>query len=89
MPPWGIIGACGRESGNLLPILEGSINDIEAIASNIRSARKAAGLTQEDLAQLAETSERTIRAIETGTGNPSLRAVTAAARVLGLRLEAR
>lgn len=57
-----------------------------AIAASIRAARKEAGLTQEDLANLAETSERTIRAIETGTGNPSLRAVAAAASVLGLRL---
>lgn len=57
-----------------------------AIAASIRAARKEAGLTQEDLANLAETSERTIRAIETGTGNPSLRAVAAVASVLGLRL---
>lgn len=75
-------------TGSFLLIWEGHINDIEAIAARIRSARKSAGLTQEDLAHLAETSERTIRAIETATGNPSLRAVTAAARVLGLRVEA-
>lgn len=65
------------------------MSEIETIATSIRNSRKAAGLTQEDLAHLAETSERTIRAIETGTGNPSLNAVTKAARVLGLRLEAR
>lgn len=59
---------------------------VSAVAASIRKARKEAGLTQEDLANLAETSERTIRAIETGTGNPSLRAVVAAANVLGLRL---
>lgn len=57
------------------------------IAAGIRKARKEAGLTQEDLALLAEVSERTIRALETGTGNPSLKAVMAAANVLGLRLE--
>ena len=62
------------------------MDSIWAVAASIRSARKDAGLTQEDLANLAETSERTIRAIETGTGNPSLRAVVAAANVLGLRL---
>ena len=63
-----------------------SVDSVSAVADSIRAARKQAGLTQEDLANLAETSERTIRAIETGMGNPSLRAVVAAANVLGLRL---
>ncbi|MDQ6752301.1 MAG: helix-turn-helix domain-containing protein [Actinomycetota bacterium] len=62
------------------------MDTISTVAASIRGARKEAGLTQEDLANLAETSEQTIRAIETGTGNPSLRAVAAAANVLGLRL---
>ena len=57
------------------------------IATGIRTARKEAGLTQEDLALLAETSQRTIRAIETGTGNPTLKSVVAAANVLGLKVE--
>ncbi|WP_395858381.1 helix-turn-helix transcriptional regulator [Arthrobacter sp. KBS0702] len=56
------------------------------IAEGIRRNRKEAGLTQEDLAHLAGTSERTVRAIETGTGNPSLQAVVAVANVLGLKL---
>lgn len=59
---------------------------VEEVAAGIRSARKEAGLTQEDLANLAGTSQRTIRSIETGTGNPSLRAVAAVTNVLGLRL---
>lgn len=62
------------------------MDSVLTVAAGIRAVRKEAGLTQEDLANLAETSERTIRAIETGTGNPSLRAVVAAAQVLGLRL---
>ncbi|MGP9503113.1 helix-turn-helix transcriptional regulator [Specibacter sp. AOP5-B1-6] len=62
------------------------MDSVLTVAAGIRAVRKEAGLTQEDLANLAETSERTIRAIETGTGNPSLRAVAAAAQVLGLRL---
>lgn len=57
------------------------------IAAGIRLARKEAGLTQEDLALLAQTSQRTIRAIETGTGNPTLNSVVAAASVLGLKVE--
>lgn len=62
------------------------MGDVAAIAEEIRRNRKEAGLTQEDLAHLAGTSERTVRAIETGTGNPSLQAVVAVANVLGLKL---
>lgn len=62
------------------------MDSVSGVAASIRGARKEAGLTQEDLANLADTSERTIRAIETGSGNPSLKAVAAAANVLGLRL---
>lgn len=62
------------------------MGDVTAIAEGIRRARKDAGLTQEQLAQLAGTSERTVRAIETGTGNPSLQSVVAVASVLGLKL---
>lgn len=62
------------------------MGDVAAIAEGIRRARKDAVLTQEQLAQLAGTSERTVRAIETGTGNPSLQSVVAIANVLGLKL---
>jgi y4mF family transcriptional regulator len=62
------------------------MDDVAAIAEGIRRTRKEAGLTQEQLAQLAGTSERTVRAIETGSGNPSLQSVVAVAHVLGLNL---
>jgi putative transcriptional regulator len=65
------------------------VEDFASIGAGIRSARKDAGLSQEDLAHLAGTSQRTIRAIETGTGNPSLKAVVAAANVLGLHVAVR
>jgi y4mF family transcriptional regulator len=65
------------------------VGDVEEVGGRIRAARKEAGLTQKDLADLAGISERTVRAIETGTGNPALAAVAAAANVLGLRLAAR
>lgn len=63
--------------------------DAHEIGKCVREARKQAGITQGDLADLSGVSERTIRAIETGTGNPSLAAVVAAAQVLGLRVEVR
>jgi len=78
------------ENGSILPeVWRGQIMDsLSEIGATIRAERKRAGLTQEDLAHLAQTSERTIRAIETATGNPSLHAVVAAANVLGMRLVA-
>lgn len=62
------------------------VSDALSVAAGIRSARKDAGITQEDLAHLAGTSVRTVRTIETGTGNPSLQAVIAVSNVLGLHL---
>ena len=64
------------------------MEDIAAIGASIRHARKEAGITQETLADLIGTSSRTIHAIETGTGNPSLGTVAAAANTVGLHLRA-
>lgn len=62
--------------------------DVQGIGLSVRSARKESGLKQSDLADLAGVSERTVRAIETGTGNPTLAAVVAVANVLGLHVAA-
>lgn len=62
------------------------MDSVSAIAGSIRTARKKAGLTQMDLADLAEVSERTVRAMESAAGNPSLRAVASVLSVLGLKL---
>ncbi|MBB6407211.1 helix-turn-helix transcriptional regulator [Arthrobacter sp. AZCC_0090] len=64
------------------------MEDLAAIAATIRKARKEAGITQADLADLAGTSERTIRAIETASGNPSLAAVVAVANAVGIHIVA-
>jgi len=64
------------------------MEQVRAIGAAVRRARRAAGLTQAQHAELAETSERTIRDIEKGTGSPSLTAVVRAATVVGLTLEA-
>jgi putative transcriptional regulator len=71
-----------------VPEARGAVGDVQEVGARIRAARKEAGLTQRDLADLAGISERTVRAIETGAGNPTLAAVVAAANVLGLRLAA-
>jgi y4mF family transcriptional regulator len=59
---------------------------VTAIGSAIRAARTAAGLTQEQLAELAGTSTRTVRDIEKGTGATSLDTVVAVAGVVGLTI---
>jgi putative transcriptional regulator len=84
---------CGRlrsrrpSSGNILPDWR-NVDDARTIGESVRAARKYAGLTQGDLADLAGVSERTVRAIETGAGNPSLAAVIAVVNTLGLHLAA-
>ncbi len=56
------------------------------IGSAIQAARKENGLTQDQLAALAGISERTLRSIEAGSGNPSFSAVLSTAEILGLRI---
>lgn len=64
------------------------MSDVKSIGAAVRAARKEAGLKQSDLADLAGVSERTVRAIETGSGNPTLAVVVVVANVLGLRVVA-
>ncbi|GAC1450375.1 MAG: hypothetical protein PVSMB10_04010 [Pseudarthrobacter sp.] len=64
------------------------MDDIAAIGASIRRARREAGITQTTLADLIGASSRTVHAIETGTGNPSLVTVAAAANAVGLHLRA-
>jgi putative transcriptional regulator len=64
------------------------VEDVVAIGASIRRARKDSGITQATLADLIGTSSRTVHAIETGRGNPSLMTVAAAANAVGLHLKA-
>jgi putative transcriptional regulator len=64
------------------------VGDAADIGASIRRARKEAGITQETLADLIGASARTVHAIETGRGNPSLATVAAAANAVGLHLKA-
>jgi putative transcriptional regulator len=90
----GSLGSDSRRISNILQKQDrlqkqdGSLDDIKSIGVSIRRARKAAGITQETLADLIGTSTRTVHAIETGTGNPSLQTVAAAANAVGLHLRA-
>lgn len=60
---------------------------VQQIGTDIRAARQRYRLTQEQLAELAGTSTRTIRDIEHGTGTTGLGTVAEVADVLGLALE--
>ncbi|MEV0294508.1 helix-turn-helix domain-containing protein [Nocardia sp. NPDC050710] len=59
---------------------------ITSIGQAIRAARQRHRLTQEQLAELAGTSTRTIREIEHGSGSTSIATVAAAADAVGLTL---
>lgn len=61
-------------------------SDAAAIGAAIRSARKSYRLTQQELADLAGISDKTLRDIERGATSPSVGAVIASANALGLSL---
>jgi DNA-binding XRE family transcriptional regulator len=56
------------------------------IGQAIRSARRSHSLTQQQLAELAHTTERTVRDIEKGTGASSLDTVVAVAAAVGVTI---
>ncbi|MEU1521597.1 helix-turn-helix domain-containing protein [Nocardia rhamnosiphila] len=65
------------------------MNRVQRIGADIRAARRQYRLTQEQLADLAGTSTRTVRDIEHGTGTTGIGTVAEVADVLGLTLELR
>ncbi|WP_280426214.1 helix-turn-helix domain-containing protein [Nocardia carnea] len=62
------------------------MNRAQRIGAEIRAARRRYRLTQEQLAELAGTSTRTVRDIEHGTGATGVGTVAEVADVLGLTL---
>ena len=60
------------------------MDPVTEFGAELQRARKQNGLTQEQLAELAGISERALRSIERGAGNPSIEAVLSVANVLGL-----
>jgi transcriptional regulator with XRE-family HTH domain len=57
-----------------------------AFSITLRVLRERAGLTQEDLAERADTSVRFISLLETGRRQPSLSAIAALSEGLGLHM---
>jgi transcriptional regulator with XRE-family HTH domain len=58
-------------------------SSLKILGERIRSARKAKGLSQEDLALQAETAPSYIGGVERGERNPSFKKLCAIARVVG------
>ena len=59
------------------------------LARLISSRRKELKIRQEDLSELSQITLRTIRDLEKGKGNPSLKTIESVMYVLGLDIEIR
>lgn len=59
----------------------------EIIGLAVRNKRREYMLTQAQLAGLVELSDKTVRDIEQGTGNPGLQSTLTVLKTLGLSLE--
>jgi len=58
----------------------------DELAHIIKDRREVLKITQEHLAELSGIGLRTLKAIETGNGNPTLSTMIKIAEVLGLKL---
>ncbi|MEX0995935.1 MAG: helix-turn-helix domain-containing protein [Flavobacteriaceae bacterium] len=58
----------------------------ESLIRQIKNRREELQITQEQLADIAEVGVRTLKAFESGKGNPTLQTVNALANALGLEL---
>jgi DNA-binding XRE family transcriptional regulator len=52
----------------------------------LKERREALGITQAHLAELADVSLRTLKALEVGKGNPTLETIAKLIEVLGMEL---
>ena len=60
--------------------------DALELGTTLRERRRALGLTQLELAELAGVGERFVHEVETGSGNPGLQGVHKLCRALGLEI---
>jgi transcriptional regulator with XRE-family HTH domain len=61
---------------------------LEALGALLREERRAAGLSQRDVAERTGVSDAYLSQVERGRHEPSLRVLTAVAATLGVSLEA-
>jgi transcriptional regulator with XRE-family HTH domain len=57
------------------------------IYKEIKERRTVLGITQQDLADISGVALRTIKQIETGKGNPSVKTLDKIANVLGMHID--
>lgn len=57
------------------------------LIQRLKARREQLGVTQEHLAELAEVALRTIKALDSGKGNPTISTVIKLAEVLGMELK--
>ncbi len=77
-------------TGNILPKKASAVSAAGAptsIAQKLKTTRKEYGLTQQQVADLAGVSDRTVRKLEQGETSPSLKALLAVAVTLGLEVQ--
>lgn len=60
---------------------------LQNLINVIKERRKVLNLTQEDLAGIAGVSLRTLKAVESGKGNPSLETILKILNTMGLSLK--
>ena len=53
----------------------------------MKTRRETLGITQQDLAEMAEVGLATVKDIERGKGNPSLRTVKKILEILGMEID--
>lgn len=64
-----------------------TISEKEAIGNILQSRRKARKISQEQLADIAGISPRTLRDIEKGIANPELETLMKICHVLGMEIK--
>jgi y4mF family transcriptional regulator len=73
--------------GNQLPINMNMDREKKTIGSIIQSRRKSRRIVQEQLADIAGISPRTLRDIEKGVANPELETLMKICNVLGMEIK--
>jgi len=64
------------------------MTEMGEMVETIKKRRTLLRITQEDLAQIAGTSLRTLKAIESGKGNPTLHKLLKILNAIGMSLKA-
>ncbi|MBL4660859.1 MAG: helix-turn-helix transcriptional regulator [Alcanivoracaceae bacterium] len=64
-----------------------SLSTIEKLGKSIKLRRKQLGITQPDLAEMAEISVNTLYKIERGIANPTFKVICKLTEIIGLEIK--